>query len=91
MLYNISYYLTIPFRCTYIANKNITMKHKEFIEDLDALCRQYWGSKFTIESVDLDHHHLFNRVIYLRLQDETKQPPPAVDMQGMAKKILRQP
>ena len=24
------------------------MKHDDFIEDLEALCRQYWGKEFTI-------------------------------------------
>jgi len=63
------------------------MKHKEFIEDLEALSRQYWGKGFSIETVNLDGHNHFNRIVYLRIQDDTK---PAVDMQDMAKQILGQ-
>jgi len=67
------------------------MKHKEFIEDLEALSRQYWGKGFSIETVDLEGHGQFNRIVYLRLQDDTKDLPPSVDMQGMTKQILGQP
>jgi len=66
------------------------MKHKEFIEDLEALSRQYWGKGFSIETVNLDGHNHFNRIVYLRIQDDTKQSPP-IDMQGMTKQILGQP
>jgi len=67
------------------------MKEREFIEDLEALARQYWGKGFAIDSVDLHDHSQFNRVVYLRIQDETKQEDaPAVDMQGMTKQILGQ-
>lgn len=54
------------------------MKEREFIEDLVALSRQYWGKEFTIIPTAK------GVLIYYPQDDQ-------VDLQGMAKQILRQP
>lgn len=55
------------------------MKEREFIEDLEALARQYWGKEFELLPT--------SKGLLIRYPMEDDQ----VDLQGMVKSILRQP
>ena len=54
------------------------MKEREFIEDLEALCRQYWGKEFTIL--------VTSKGILIRYPQDDQ-----VDLQGMVQSIINQP
>jgi len=60
---------------------HITMKEREFIEDLEALARQYWGKGFAF--VPTEDGAI---TIYFPREDCT-----VMDLQDMVKQILGQP